>query len=160
MTIGAGEKRAETAKELLEYLCEGSPALRLVLQEVVATKVLEPLDEERLRSHQKILVAEATPANAFFLQIVLRCALIDARVMHAGLSNNAKAALVEEFNDQDSTFKVLIMMFDVGAVGLNLHQACNKVVITSVARAYAQEGQVAGRILRVSIAKSTFERLC
>jgi SNF2 family DNA or RNA helicase len=62
---------------------------------------------------------------------VLRTALIDARVMHAGLSNKAKGDLVELFNNLDSSFKVLIMMYDVGAVGLNLQFACDRVFIAS-----------------------------
>lgn len=59
--------------------------------------------------------------------------------MHAGLSNKAKSKLVDLFNDLKSTFKVLIIMFDIGATSLNLHKACNRVLITSVARSYAQE---------------------
>lgn len=149
MTRGGGEPKSKTARELLEYLCEGSPPSRLVFQEILATKVLEPVDKERYKHHQKLILAEATPPCAWFLALLLRCALVDARVMHAGLSNKAKTDLQELFNDPNSSLKVLIMMYDVGAVGLNLHLACSKVLILSCARCRSQEAQAGGRALRV-----------
>lgn len=96
-------------------------------------------------------MAETTPSNAWYLSVLLRTALIDGRVMHAGLSNRAKGDLVQLFNDPTSSFKVLIMMYDVGAVGLNLQPACNRVFISTIAKMRAQEAQVAGRVLRVSL---------
>ena len=119
LTRGAGEKKVLTARELLEYLCDGSPVARLTFQEILTVKCIEEIDKSYWKSHQKLIIAESHPGNAFYLHILLRCALIDARVMHAGLSNRAKSELVDLFNDPQSTLQVLIMMFDVGAVGLN-----------------------------------------
>jgi hypothetical protein len=150
ITRGPGERKAQTAAELLQYLCNGSPVAWLAFQEILTVKAIEKVDKSRYKAHQKLIIAESHPGNAFYLVMLLRAVLVDARVMHAGLSNKAKSELVDLFNDPESTFKVLIMMFDVGATGLNLHKACNRVLITSVARSYAQESQVAGRALRVS----------
>lgn len=47
LTRGSGEPKARTAKELILYLCEGSPAARLCFQEVLAAKALEKLDEAK-----------------------------------------------------------------------------------------------------------------
>lgn len=149
LTRGKGEAKARTAIELIEFLSEGSPPIRLACQEVLDCKVIEPLDKSRYRSHQKLIIAEKIPGNAFYLAQSLRALLIDARVMHAGLTNKAKSDMVALFNDPNSTFKVLIMMFDVGAVGLNLHVACNHVTILSLAKNRAQELQVSGRPFRV-----------
>lgn len=150
VTRGEGEPKATTASKLLEYLCHGSPATRLALQEILSANVIEPLDKAKYKAHQKIIIAEAIPANVWYLSVVLRSLLIDARVMHAGLSNKAKSDMASEFNDANSSFKIIIMMYDVGATGLNLHIACNRVLCLTIARSRAQELQVGGRAHRVS----------
>jgi hypothetical protein len=150
LTRGIGEPESTTAKELILYLCEGSPAARLCFQEVLAAKSLEKLDEARWKQHQKLISADSTPPCAWYLEVLLRAALIDGRVMHAGLSNRAKSELCDLFNKAESTLKVLIMMYDVGAVGLNLHVACDRVLALAIPRSEGQSAQVAGRANRVS----------
>jgi len=151
---GEGEPKAKTAKDLLLFLCRGSPAIRLVFQEILTGKVLEKVDEVKYRHHQKLLVVEANPPPGWFLEVVLRTALIDCRMMHAGLSNKAKADLCDMFNDPKSTLRVMIILFDVSAVGLNLHKACDRMVALATGRSEAQNGQAKGRIDRVSITSS------
>jgi hypothetical protein len=51
LTRGIGEPQSTTAKELILYLCEGSPAARLCFQEVLAAKSLEKLDEAKWKQH-------------------------------------------------------------------------------------------------------------
>jgi SNF2 family DNA or RNA helicase len=150
ITRGPGEPRSKTAREMVLYLCDGSPACRLVLQEVLAAKAIEKLDKQKYKQHQKVMPVEATVPCAWYLEQTLRAALLDARVMHAGLSNQAKAELCDLFNDPNSTLKILIIMYDVGAVGLNLHLACNRVVGLAIPRSEGQNGQAAGRVNRVS----------
>jgi hypothetical protein len=150
LTRGEGAPSAQTADSLILYLTQGSPVLRLVFQELLTVKALDRVNKAAYGHHQKLIVGETTPANAFYLQQVLRACLIDARVFHADLSHQAKTKMVDLFNDEYSTLRVLIMLYDVGAVGLNLHKACNRVVIASLPRSRAQESQLAGRALRVS----------
>ncbi|KAL3464256.1 hypothetical protein BJX64DRAFT_286678 [Aspergillus heterothallicus] len=150
LTRGEGETAAQTADSLISYLTEGSSVIRLVFQELLTMKVVERVNKTAFGHHQKIIVGETLPANAFYLQQVLRACLIDARVFHADLSHQAKTNMVDLFNDEYSTFKVLIMLYDVGAVGLNLHKACNRVIIASLPRSRAQESQLAGRALRIT----------
>lgn len=150
LTRGAGEPKAKTARELLSFLCDGAPPVRLALQEIIAVHAIEKVDKAKYNGHQKVIFAEVSPVNAWYLMAALREGLIDARVMHAGLSNKAKTELQDLFNDPNSTLKVLIMMYDVGAIGLNLHEACNKVVLLSIPRNRGQEEQTGGRALRVS----------
>ncbi|OBT86897.1 hypothetical protein VE02_03857 [Pseudogymnoascus sp. 03VT05] len=149
-TRGLGEQKSTTARELVSYLCKGSPALRLALQRVLFIKGIEAFDKSRFKRHQKLIISVSIPACAWYLQVALRAVLIDARVMHAALPNKQRSDMADLFNDPQSTFRVLVMLYDVGAVGLNLHMACNEVLILSVARARAQEAQVGGRALRVT----------
>ncbi|KAH0264376.1 hypothetical protein KCU91_g12087, partial [Aureobasidium melanogenum] len=150
ITRTQAERRPRTAAEVSTYLAKGSPTLALLSKEILAGHILDPLDPEKYKNHQKLIVAEGTPANAYWIQTYLRSLGIDARVLHAGLSNKAKAAMVDLFNDPKSSLKVLIMMYDVGAAGLNLHEACNRVFIASIARAFALEEQVGGRTNRIT----------
>ncbi|QKX54988.1 uncharacterized protein TRUGW13939_02078 [Talaromyces rugulosus] len=150
ITRGKGEKLARTAEDLLKFLTHGSPALRLIFQELTKVKVIEKVNKERYGHHQKLIIGEVVPANAFLLETVLRACLIDARVFHADLSHQAKSLMVDMFNDAKSSLKVLIMLYDVGAVGLNLHKACNRVLISSIPRSRCQESQLAGRALRIT----------
>lgn len=117
---------------------------------MLAAKSLEKLDEAKWKQHQKLISADSTPPCAWYLEVLLRTALIDGRVMHAGLSNRAKSQLCDLLNEAESTFKVLIMMYDVGAVGLNLHIACDRVLALAIPRSEGQSAQVAGRANRVS----------
>ena len=148
---GAGEPKAHTAKELLMFLCEGSPAMRLVFQEILDGKLLEPPYLGKYNHWQKLIVAEANPPPGWYMEMVLRCALLDARMMHSALSNHARSSLVDLFNDPQSSLKILILLLDVSAVGLNLHVCCDRMVATALAKSYAQQAQAMGRIDRVRI---------
>lgn len=57
--------------------------------------------------------------------------------MERDLSNTEKGLLVELFNDTTSTLQVLIMLYDVGAIGLYIHIACDEVPVATVERAHA-----------------------
>jgi hypothetical protein len=52
--------------------------LRLVLQELLKVKAIDKLDKAKYGHHQKLIIGEVVPANAFFLETVLRACLIDA----------------------------------------------------------------------------------
>lgn len=147
---GVGEPKAKTARELLLYLCDGSPSSRTVLQQILDGKVIEKLDKAKWKHHQKLIVYEGTPGCGFYVQALCRVALIDARMMHASLTNKAKGELCDLFNDPRSSSKVLIIMFDVGAVGLNLHIACDRVLAIAISKSEGQNAQASGRVNRVS----------
>ncbi|KAH0346279.1 hypothetical protein KCU83_g7430, partial [Aureobasidium melanogenum] len=156
LTRGAGETKPQTAAEIAQFLAKGSPTMSLVCREILAARIIDPLDPEKYKQHQKLIIGEATPANAYWIMSTLRALNIDARILHAGLSNKAKAEMVDMFNNPKSSLKVLIMMYDVGAYGLNLHEACNRILITSIARAFALEEQLCGRTNRITSIFNTF----
>ncbi|THZ46356.1 hypothetical protein D6C90_04301 [Aureobasidium pullulans] len=64
MTRGPGEPRATTASEPAYALVKGGPSIHLVLREILNGKVLEALDWDRYKRHQKLMIGEQTPANA------------------------------------------------------------------------------------------------
>lgn len=112
ITRDKGERLAWTAEDLLKYLTHGSPALRLIFQELIKVKVTEKVHKAQYGQYQKLIigeVGEVVPANAFFLKQVLRACLIDARGFHADLSHQAKSLMVDLFKESRSSLKVLIM---------------------------------------------------
>ncbi|KAJ5833227.1 hypothetical protein N7474_001538 [Penicillium riverlandense] len=137
--------RIKFARDLIKHLAYGSPAIRLVCKQILEIRAVEAL-QKHSRRYQRLLIGESHPFNAWFLEAFLREMLIDARVFHSGLDNSERAKLVKEFNDPESSIQCLIMTYNVGAIGLNLHEACKRVVITSIGINRAQESQLAGRI--------------
>jgi len=91
----------------------------LVFQQLLTAHAIEPVDKARSKRHQNLIICETTPADAYYLQSIIRAALIEARLMHAGLSNKAKSDLVDLFNDSESLVTLLIMTTGGGAVGFN-----------------------------------------
>lgn len=151
-----GELPVKTAKDLLVYLTSGSPRLRSILYLIKIYRVLHPPDEDP-KSHRKMLIVEGCPLNAWFTEVVLNTALVSTRTMHAGLNNLERECLVDEFNNPESPLKVLVITYDIGLVGLNLHTACNLVVLSAPGKSWSQEAQAFGRCLRVysSLSRNT-----
>ncbi|KAG9588870.1 hypothetical protein KCU77_g5245, partial [Aureobasidium melanogenum] len=128
-----------------QYLRKNSAISALAMPGLLGFMPCSKLDPDGLGHHQKLIIGEATPVNAYYLQAALRSCLVDARILHAGLSNQARARLVDKFNDPKDPLKCLIMMYDVDAVGLNLHHSCNRDLIASIARSFALEEQPGGK---------------
>lgn len=143
-----GGDSPKTGLDMLKFLTDGSPALRLAFQLLKEWWILEPLTE-KIASHQKMIIAVSMPVFAWFLEVVFQTALIGTAVFHSGLTHQQRIELTKAFNDRTSSLKVLIMTYDVEAVGLNLHEACNRVLILDPAISRAAESQLAGRALKV-----------
>ncbi|KGO68052.1 Helicase, C-terminal [Penicillium expansum] len=138
------------AEQLLKFMASGSPRLRVIFQELLTWKILEPLNPGKWCHHQKLLVVECLPATAWFIELALRALLVGVRTLHAGLSTSDRDTLIHKFNDPESDLKVLIMTYDVGSVGLNLHQACGRVILSAPGKSWNHEAQAAGRCLRIT----------
>lgn len=68
----------------------------------------------------KIIITEDTPLIAWFYEIVLRFLYVEAEVLHSGLSQPDRISLVRRFNDAKDPLKALILVYTVGAQGVNL----------------------------------------
>ena len=83
MTRGAGEAKPQTASEVAQFLCKGSPTMSLICHEILAARIIDPLDTEKYKQHHKLIIGEATPANAYWIMAAIRAMQIDARILHA-----------------------------------------------------------------------------
>ena len=68
------------------------------------------------------------------------------RHLNSNMRDTERKLLVDEFNDPKSNLSVMIITYDIGSVGLNLHKACNMAV---PGNSWSQEAQAYGRCLRV-----------
>lgn len=143
-----GELPVETAADLIAFLVEGAPKLRAILSLLQSHQVLLP-PEEQSPSHRKMLIVESCLVNAWFLEVVLNAALVGTRAMHSHLNNAERHALVDKFNEPKSALKVMVITYDIGSTGLNLHKACNLVVLAAPGNSRSQEAQAFGQCLRV-----------
>jgi hypothetical protein len=64
-------------------------ALRLIINQILQAKIVEPLNPEG-RAHQKLLVGESSPLCAWMVDIVLQLLLVNARVFHSQLTNQER----------------------------------------------------------------------
>jgi hypothetical protein len=80
--------------------------------------------------------------------------------MHAGLTNSAKTEMQDLFNDPKSSFRALVMPYDVGAMGRNLHIACGRMCLLTLGKHRSQEEQCGGRASRVSVKKYFLDWAC
>lgn len=65
------------------------------------------------------------------METVLRAALVNARAIHSKPSIPEREVLKKKSNDPASDLQVLIITYDLGWLGLNLHEACNCVILTA-----------------------------
>lgn len=136
-----GDLPISNRMEKLTFLCYGSPTLRYLFY-LINKHVLSS-------AKKKLLITEATPLTAWFIETALRFAHINATTMHAGLSQDQRQEVTKKFQNPASELEVMIIMYDVSAQGLNLHQACHVAFVGTAARNAALEAQAWGRVIRV-----------
>ncbi|KAJ5188427.1 SNF2-like protein [Penicillium cf. griseofulvum] len=124
----------QSAIKLVHYLVEGSPRLRAILHLIHHYGVLEAANPAQYSHHQKALIVECCPLNAWYLEVVLNAALIGTRAMHVNLNEQERKSLVDNFNDPNSSLKIIITTYDIGSVGLNLYEACDLVILSALGR--------------------------
>ncbi|KGO49252.1 SNF2-like protein [Penicillium expansum] len=111
----------QSAMKLIRYLTEGSPRLRAIFHLIQRHGVLEAADPAQYGHHQKALIVECCPLNAWYLEVVLNAALIGTRAMHAKLNEQERKKL-----------------------------ACDLVILSAPGRSWSQEAQAFGRCLRIN----------
>ncbi|OAF63117.1 hypothetical protein VC83_00674, partial [Pseudogymnoascus destructans] len=145
-TLRAGDRLIKDATDLLRHLTFGSPKLRWILKDVTDHCLKQKPDGGR----SKLLCSEDIPVSAWFIETVLKSVYIRAEVLHAGLTDAQRIALIQEFNNPHSNLTVLIMMYQVSSQGANLDGACHRVCSITTAINLPSELQVHYRPIRVS----------
>lgn len=138
-----GDPPVKTHMQQLAFLAYGSPTLRYALY-LAATKIFR---DPNCPYHRKLLIGEALPLSAWFMEMVIQHAYIGVAVMNSGLTQSQRSDVAKKFNNPKSDLQVLILLADVSIVGLNLQEACSAVYLTSIN--LASEIQLWGRAIQV-----------
>ncbi|ELR04658.1 hypothetical protein GMDG_01517 [Pseudogymnoascus destructans 20631-21] len=145
-TMRKGDQVIKDAANLIHHLTFGSLKMRWILKDVMDHCVKRRPDGGR----NKLLCSEDIPVSAWFIETVLKSIYIRAEVLHAGLNDLQRIALIQEFNDPQSDLVVLVMMYQVSSQGANLDGACHRVCSVTTAINLPSELQVHYRPIRVS----------
>ena len=73
---------------------------------------------------QKLIIAEDNPVMVWFWEALCSHLYIETEVLHSKLNNEARWNLLQRSNDPKSSLQVLVMMYNVGAQGVNLDPCC------------------------------------
>ncbi|KAH8202829.1 hypothetical protein TruAng_002992 [Truncatella angustata] len=143
--LGPGESTPKTALDYLKIAVRGSPILRYILHDLKENVL--PIKGNSIK---KLLITEAIPITAYYIELVLQFIGINARVLHAKLKEAERKELVASFNDSSwGSVQVLIQMYTVGVAGTNLHKSCSRVIVASQARSLPVQSQAVHRVIRV-----------
>ncbi|ELR07180.1 hypothetical protein GMDG_08307 [Pseudogymnoascus destructans 20631-21] len=145
-TVRKGDRVIKDAADLIHHLTFVSPKMRWILKYVMDHCLKRRPDGGR----NKLLCSEDIPVSAWFIETVLKSIYIRAEVLHAGLNDLQRIALIQEFNEPQSDLVVLVMMYQVSSQGANLDGACHRVCSVTTAINLPSELQVHYRPIRVS----------
>lgn len=59
------------------------------------------------------IAVDSLPLNVWYMETVLRAALVNARGIHAKMSNGERNALKDKFNDSESDLQVFIITYSL-----------------------------------------------
>lgn len=141
-----GDPIVRTRGDYIRYLCEGSPILRAIFAEI----------HKHVLSGDKILITENVPLIAWHWEIAIQLLMIGVSVLHSALNQNSRHRIASDFNATESPLRVLIIMYNVGGQGINLHHACHRVFVATGAVNLAKQLQAIGRVIRVRSSKVLF----
>jgi hypothetical protein len=128
----------------IRYMLEGSPLGRFLFG-----KVKDCLDDTS-NSKKKILCIEDIPLSGWNWETLLKAVYVDVKVLYSSTSTTERQKAVDDFNDPNSSLKVLVLLYNVGgAQGTNLDKSCNQAIVLMPAINSMLEIQAWGRIIRV-----------
>ncbi|KAJ6124468.1 Helicase C-terminal [Penicillium samsonianum] len=61
---------------------------------------------------------------------------LDFVVIRAGITLEARATAIEKFTNPNSPTVILLTTFNCGALGLNMHACCSRIVLMEAAQNY------------------------
>ena len=128
------------------FLAEGSPTLQYIIHHLRDWVLDGQADSKPPR---KLIISEDTPLVAWFWELACNYLYIQTEVLHSGRNNEARWTLVQAFNNPESAVKVLILMYNVGAQGVNMDTCSCRVVVATGAINASLEIQAWGRVIRV-----------
>ncbi|KAJ5366985.1 hypothetical protein N7541_000926 [Penicillium brevicompactum] len=85
----------------------------------------------------------------WLVEIFLSGLGVDFVVINASMTAEHRSAVVEKFNDPDSTVRILLTTFSFGSLGLNLLYQCSRVVLLETPLSHNATIHTLGRVHRL-----------
>ena len=126
------------------YLAHDCPRLRFLLHLLWTEGTLADSGPR-----PRFLVYCNWPCTRWLVEMFLAALGIDFVVIRAGMSLDSRTAAVQRFTNPSSTTTVLLTTYNCGALGLNMHAECSRVVLMEAAQNYNNVFQTVGRIHRL-----------
>lgn len=104
---------------------------------------------ELSRDATRFLIFTNWPMTCWLVEMFLSGLGVDFVVINASMTAEHRSAMVEKFNDPDSTVRVLLTTFSCGSLGLNLHSQCSRVVLLETPLNHNATIQTLGRVHRL-----------
>lgn len=108
------EEMPDTVEGQLGLVLKGAPKLRALMTYIRNWVVVRG---------KKMMIFASLPAQQVLLAAILRALNIECNVYHAGLTNQEKEKMQDDFNDINRP-EVLIGSYAITSCGLNLQKAC------------------------------------
>ncbi|KGO38096.1 Helicase, C-terminal [Penicillium expansum] len=126
------------------YLAYDCPRLRFLLHLLWTEGTLAESG-----NRPRFLVYCNWPCTRWLVEMFLAALGVDFVVIRAGMSLDARTTAIQRFTNLASTTTVLLTTYNCGALGLNMHAQCSRVVLMEAPQNYNSVFQTVGRIHRL-----------
>jgi SNF2 family DNA or RNA helicase len=126
------------------YLAHDCPRLRFLLHLLWSEGTLASTG-----ARPRFLVYCNWPFTRWLVEMFLSAIGLHFEVIRAGMSQEARSTAIAHFINPESTTAVLLTTFSCGAVGLNMHDRCSRIVLFEGGQNYNSVFQTIGRIHRL-----------
>ena len=128
----------------MQYLLADCPRLRFLFHLLYQEGALE-LSGDAAR----FLIFKNWPMTRWLVEMFLSGLGVDFVVINASMTAEHRSAVVEKFNDPDSTVCVLLTTLSFGSLGLNLQYQCSRVVLLETPLNHNATIHTLGRVHRL-----------
>lgn len=131
-----------------KYLMTDSPKARYLMTLFREEGVFDALAGLQPRVPRFLIFCEQ-PLTLWFLEMLMDAWSVPAVTIKSTANDARREEAARAFDSSESNVAVLLVTFQVGAYGLNLHHACSRVVVAETPRNLNTLWQAAGRVHRL-----------
>lgn len=100
-------------------------------------------------SQPRFLIFCHWPLTMWLVQMFLGTLPLDFVVVRVGMPNSLRSNTIALFNDPSSSIQALVTTYNCGAIGLNMHSQCSRIILMESALNHNSLFQTIGRIHRL-----------
>ena len=145
------DRDIQTSFQLLEFFIFDASKIRYVFQKICQYVLPITKHSKNGKSKtRKLFITKDIPMNSFYLKCVCNMVYIETRILHAGLSDQEKMQLVQQFNDPNYSLWVLIIQYQISAQRINLNVCCFRIIVLTPAVNSSSKTQTFVCVIQIS----------